>query len=764
MKRSLDRTVIGRLLAGLGYYLGLAVATFLGAIWATGLFDRSWELPLFYRSDALSGGSQFKGTLENGWYEINPALGAPHGQVMHAFPLADNLQFAVARVLGMFTDQWSVAYNLAYLLTYPAAAVAGAWFLRRLGVSRLSAFVVGVLFAFAPYHFMHGLPHLSLSMYFTVPLALSLSMAVMLGRPVWARRAGGSARNPITWLSATTLGTLFIAALVGTTSSYYAVFGLLFLGFAILVAGFERRWRDAIGGIGAAVSIVVVMLMNMAPDILWARSTVDSPAAFARAPLEAELYGLKFTSLIFPVHWNRIGDLGAWRFTYDETFPLPGERAALGVVAALGFVVLLALPIVLLIRGRRGDWWPSRRISSLSLFAWIGFAFGMVGGLATIFALLISPDIRAWNRIVMFLMLISLSVVAISLDHGTGWVRRRVADRGRLAVLVAPVLALALLGGGLFDQVAPKTWALIGDEQARWDNDKAYVADIESRVPADTMVYQLPAVAFPESLPVNDMEDYELMRPYLHSTDMRWTYGGLKGRPKGDWATVASQLPTDRLVVALAAAGFGGIHIDRFGYPSHDTSVLEGDISRLVGVDPVESPDGRFAFFDLGDFVADVEDERSRKWLDNVGNHLVNPPMYYWQQDFNPPFVDPEGSVVLPGKGPAIGLDLLSQRVRDTPVRLTFTLRADGATGPTPVRITWPDGDVEEVIVGVDGLAVDRKLDMAPGASEVGLSASGVTSISLINLVINDPVLAFPLDTSEAEKPGSSGRESGERE
>ena len=307
----MKNTVIGRLLAGLGYYLALAVSTFLGAIWATGLFDRSWELPLFYRSDALSGGSQFKGTLENGWYEINPALGAPHGQTMHAFPLADNLQFMVARVLGMFIDQWSVAYNLAYLLTYPAAAVAGAWFLQRLGVSRLSAFVVGALFAFAPYHFMHGLPHLSLSMYFTVPLALSLSMALMLGRPVWARRAGGNARNPLTYLTATTLGTLLIAALVGTTSSYYAVFGLLFLGFAILIAGFERRWRDAIGGIGAAVAIVVVMLANMAPDILWARGNVDSPAAFSRAPLEAELYGLKFTSLIFPTHWNRIGDLGA---------------------------------------------------------------------------------------------------------------------------------------------------------------------------------------------------------------------------------------------------------------------------------------------------------------------------------------------------------------------------------------------------------------------------------------------------------------------
>jgi len=767
----------GRVLATVGYYLGLAVATFVGAVWATGLFARSWELPLFYRSDALSGGSQFKGTMQNGWYEFNPALGAPHGANMHPFPLADNLQFLAAKLLGTVIDQWSVAYNLTYLLTYPAAALAGAWFLRRVGVSRTSAFVVGSLFAFAPYHFMHGLPHLSLSMYFTVPLVLALSMSIMVGRPVWARRAGGSARNPLAWLTGTTLTTLLIAVLVGSTSSYYAVFGLLFLGVAILVAGIERRWRAAVGGIAAAVSIVTVMLINMAPDILWSRSHVASPAAFGREPLEAELYGLKFTSLVFPTHWNRIGELGAFRFTYDETFPLPGERVALGAVAAAGFIVLLALPLALMVRGRRTGWLPSRRVSALSLFTWIGLAFGVVGGLATVFALLITPDIRAWNRIVTFLMLLSLTIVAIGLDHATGWVSRglrssdpdgRSPGRSRLAVLATPVLALALLGVGLFDQVAPSTWALIGDEQARWDNDEAYVADIESRVPADTMIFQLPAMGYPESLPVYDMEDYEHVRPYLHSTDLRWSYGAVKGRPLGDWTGPASLLPPERLVVALAAAGFAGIHLDRFGYLGHDTAALEADLSRLLDASAVESPDGRWAFFDLGDFVAKVKDEHPREWLDKVGSHVINPPMYYWQEDFNPPTTDAAGSVVLPGKGPAPALDILSQRTTDTPMRLQFVLRADGATGPTPVKITWPDGDVEVVSVGVEGLMVDRRLSVVPGLSSVAFAATGVPSISLINTNLSDPVLAFSVDRGEDRKTdrkaSARSREEGKRE
>ena len=45
------------------------------------------------------------------------------------------------------------------------------------------------------------------------------------------------------------------------------------------------------------------------------------------------------------------------------------------------------------------------------------------------------------------------------------------------------------------------------------------------------MVFQLPYRRFPETQPLARMADYDLMRGYLHSDDLRWSYGFMKGRP-----------------------------------------------------------------------------------------------------------------------------------------------------------------------------------------------------------------------------------------
>jgi len=127
------REFSARRLVDLAWYAGLGIVTTLTALGYLGMYTRPLGIPLVYTSDALSGGAQFKGTLENGWYEHNPDLGAPFGQNLHDFPTADNLQFVFARFFGIFTDQWAVAYNLTYLATFPLTAMAAFWFIRLLG-------------------------------------------------------------------------------------------------------------------------------------------------------------------------------------------------------------------------------------------------------------------------------------------------------------------------------------------------------------------------------------------------------------------------------------------------------------------------------------------------------------------------------------------------------------------------------------------------------------------------------------------------------
>ena len=51
---------------------------------------------------------------------------------------------------------------------------------------------------------------------------------------------------------------------------------------------------------------------------------------------------------------------------------------------------------------------------------------------------------------------------------------------------------------------------------------------------ADGSVFQLPYMPFPDGGVVHRMTDYDLVRGYLHSDGLHWSFGAMSGRPE-DW-------------------------------------------------------------------------------------------------------------------------------------------------------------------------------------------------------------------------------------
>lgn len=364
-RRRLDVLLYGAA-AVLGALLGLLSHDALG---------RSLRVPLYYKGDALFYGAAFKGTVVNGWYEYNPFLNAPIGQTQHDFPQADNAQYVFAKAIDLFTDDWVVAFNLTYLLTFPLAAMAAVWFLRLVGCSRSTALALSLLFAVAPYHYFHGISHLALSQYYVLPLGVGLVFLAYHDRAVWSRRRGHAWYHPLAWVTWRNAGVLTVLVLLGSTSSYYAVFTLMLFATTVVVLLLRRRISVALGAVATMAVLMAVMLLNMLPDLWYTRHT-SNLAGFERLPLESEMYAVKLSTLVLPTHWNRIGDLGQWRLEHDATFPLPSEPTALGVVASVGFLVLLLLPVArLALHGRtstaspppsptsaavtRAPWWPT---------------------------------------------------------------------------------------------------------------------------------------------------------------------------------------------------------------------------------------------------------------------------------------------------------------------------------------------------------------------------------------------------------------------
>jgi phosphoglycerol transferase len=110
------------------------------------------------------------------------------------------------------------------------------------------------------------------------------------------------------------------------------------------------------------------------------------------------------------------------------------------------------------------------------------------------------------------------------------------------------------------------------------------------------MVAQLPYEAFPEP-PAARQAVYEPVKPYLHSYNLRWSWGAMRGRPE-DWAATIVDKPAAEVVAAARHEGFVGILVDRLGY-ADDGAAIDAELRRALNAEPLGSPNGRYLFFEL---------------------------------------------------------------------------------------------------------------------------------------------------------------------
>jgi phosphoglycerol transferase len=592
-------------------YLAEAVLASVVTVFMLRLWGATWTVPFFYTGDAVSSGAHVKTTLERGWYEYQPELGAPYGQMFHDFPFSDNLHLLLVKGFAPFTQSWPVAFNAYYVLSFVACALAALWFLRREGVSRSLALVLAALFAVAPYHFWRNEFHFFLAAYWPVPLALVVVMSALRGEPLWS--AAGGQNFPRRLLTARGTGFAVILVVVGGATAYYAVFTGVLLAFAGLIALVRgRSWRRLCGVIAAQAVLIVTFFLNLLPDLLYARENGPNSGALVRGPDGGEVWAFKLTSLLLPASGHPISAWADFRAQYDATHPISSEAPALGLICALALVVVFGIAFLRIAHRaeRPGSVETLKRraaVADLSLMAVFTFLVGTVGGVGAVVSF-VSDAIRGWNRTSIFLSLLLLAVVGLLVDGGVVRLQSRMpAQRTRwVNRLLAPAAAALLLVVGVADQQVGGSVPPYAQSAAMWDSDDAFVRQIEGTVPAGSMMFQLPYIAFPESGMVNDAGDADLLKPSLHGTSLEWSLGGIKGRPQTDWAGLVAKRPPAEVVDIITRMGFTAIVVDRVATDDHGAAV-EAAYAPYTGPPAFTSPDGRWVYLSLAQQLQDVD-------------------------------------------------------------------------------------------------------------------------------------------------------------
>jgi phosphoglycerol transferase len=310
--------------------------------------------------------------------------------------------------------------------------------------------------------------------------------------------------------------------------------------------------------------------------------------------MQSELFGLKIAQLVLPISGHRLAPLANFKNKYNTSMPLITENdtSSLGVVGSLGFLALLGWPLV---RSRLAS--RPRLQDGLAVLNAAGLLLASIGGLGGLFSLFISRDIRCYNRVSVYLAFFAVLTLALLLERFLH--RQLLAGRRRLA---GYAILAAILAVGILDQTPVRFAPPQASLKKAFQSDAAFVQAIEAAMPANAMIFQLPNMPFPEApFAAHEMQDYDLLRGYLHSKTLRWSYGSIKGREGDQWRKAAAALPLEHMVAVVARAGYSGIYVDRLGYADHGSQLLH-DLSLVLATRPLFSSDERLVFFSLAEY------------------------------------------------------------------------------------------------------------------------------------------------------------------
>lgn len=481
---------------------------------------------------------------------INSFLNAPYVANWNDFPgedVSSVIAGQLSKVFGLFLGS-----NIFILLVHIMCGVVFYFVGRTFNYQRCWNWMGAIVFAFAPMIFYRSLGHMSLATIWYLPL--------MIFTLVWINHPDKiNLSEKLSWRLC--LATSIIA---GCSNIYYTALFAFILGFNWII----RLVRKDRSSQKIAILIMVILCAAFVQHFnhflfIWQEGRNHS--AIVRDLATLLFASMTIPDLIFsPAHQgSALNFLFPFAKNYYGFFPdylnTESRVSFIGTTAACGLFILYAKSIVSIFE---------KKWAQINHWFWLSlgiFAFSITGGLNFLFGSLGYLLIRSNNRFSVFLMLIGLYYLCELLSKKThfrhSW-----------------VIALLIACFAVWDQIPSQDSALKNTLSAQSldsiQSNKAAVAELESKLPLASMVFQLPVHPFPEAGAKEKMGDYEQFIPYLYSQALRFSYGSNKGRGDTHWQTVIAKESIDSTISKLESYGFSALLIHKNGYEDNARALI----------------------------------------------------------------------------------------------------------------------------------------------------------------------------------------------
>lgn len=624
--------------------------------------------------------------VENwGWlsFERTTQFGYPIGMDLNLFPTLDITQNTFAAAVSSLTGNPFIGINLLLALSFPLVAALAYVSIRLTGLSGPLAIALAVAFSIIPYHFGRGLGHTYLATLYAAVTGVILAQLIGTGRIHSLLMHGTKASR--------TRNAILIALLIITTAwsgVYYAAFGLLLMGAAVLYRIAKRdRWQQLAWSLMPPAATAFIAALGGLPALIASRNDPAFAVLSERLPYESVIFAGNLAAAVVPAPISRLPFLAPYNTRVNELIgaaPVFENVANTNFGTWVTFIALIGVAIALFTTHRK-------RLGLLAVVGATSLLFFVPWGANYLFAALVTPQIRAWNRLLPILLLL------IILAAATVLARTSTAKRSPVAL----GLAALIVGVSAVEVAWPYRTPYAASSQANGEVSEAaiaYTTAINDLLPQNCGILQLPHQVYPENGPIRQLNDYDHFWTALIDDEKSWSYGAVKNTQAGAWLQALPEVPNIKQVDLLTQAGFCGVHLDTRAYVEPAVDRISADLTTRYGPPAARGFDDEWRFW-ITD--ANAQATSPKEWSPDIADFFLAPAItpdkltvaprgsigdliWWWT-------IAPEATFTISPITQTHPLTSVSGEIRSTqcgPARIEITLETESETMRTTIDAT----------------------------------------------------------------------------
>gem|GEM_PF-6697904 len=524
------------------WYLGTFFVALLGPVWVYRLRWSDVHFPWRVADSDLSSVYSIAQALGQSWFSFeHKSLGAPkEANLAHAF-IPDDLLLIFIRIFTHVVSDPIAGTNLFYIFTFGASAVTFLAFAVRIGISRPLSVALAISYSWLPYHFTRMTDgHVALAAYFMLPIgAMTLLHLHAYLRGTRTSFLPNSRFRRVVFLIA--------PILVGSSGAYYGLFFSLLAASSIFFIDWSRNNHRLTQLFTVGSTAILFMLAPILRN-QWATQT-GLNKVLTRSPDESLQFGGSLWRLVLP--W------GVWlpATAKNSVSPTFFEWTATPLLGSIAILLLLVAALRSI-----SDYRDEPASRALAAYGVVAIFFYVAGGFGYVFALVVDPSFRTWNRLSIVILTFGLALLGLAIQ------------RLRLTTLVHQVvIPSALVIVVVFTQLTPLSSVGIAAEpdiasRERFLEIERFGRVVEREIPEGCSILQLPLMLYPEGGMVGQVGNGNHLWLPMVTTGFRWSYGAPKGTQAGDfWADLLNVAPQEAVQRARDLAFCAVVLDDRSG-------------------------------------------------------------------------------------------------------------------------------------------------------------------------------------------------------